>query len=55
VQVPIQTETAKEKYSTTSVRLGDVNGQKQLQEIRFGGTKTGIVFQSGSSAAAGGR
>ena len=51
VQVGIKTETANQKYSDTVVRLGDVNGQKQLQEVRIGGTKTSILFESGSAGA----
>jgi hypothetical protein len=53
VQVPAKTETAKEKYAQTSVRSHEVNGKRQLEEVQFGGTHTGILFQSGSAGAGG--
>ncbi|MBZ5609658.1 MAG: hypothetical protein LAP38_15465 [Acidobacteriia bacterium] len=53
VQVPAKMETAKDKYSETEIRTSNVNGKRQIEEIRFGGTKASIVFSSVSAGAGG--
>ncbi|MFL6450394.1 MAG: hypothetical protein ACJ746_22340 [Bryobacteraceae bacterium] len=41
VEVPVKTETAQSKFSSTQVQYTDGNN---LQEIRVGGTNTKLVF-----------
>src|SRR3954454_12523589 len=41
VEVPVKTETAESKFSSTQVQYTDGNN---LQEIRVGGTNTKLVF-----------
>jgi hypothetical protein len=40
-ETAVKVETVGQKYSTTSVRLGEA---RKLQEVRIGGTKTKLVF-----------
>jgi hypothetical protein len=51
VQVPVQTKTAQEKYPQTAILSHQVNGKRQLEEVQFGGSKTSILFQSGTTGA----
>jgi hypothetical protein len=53
IEVPGSLQTSEQKYSVTSLRSEAVNGKQQLQEIDFGGTKTSILFKSGSGGAGG--
>jgi len=53
VEVPAKLATADKKYPTTATRSDDVNGKQQLQEIQLGGTKTSILFNTGSTGAGG--
>jgi hypothetical protein len=43
VESPVKVETGDTKFRSTSVRLGGED-QKQLEEIRLGGTRTKLVF-----------
>lgn len=46
VEAPVKTETAENKFGTTSVRLQNGDGKYRVQEIRLGGTKTRLVFSN---------
>ena len=45
-------ENGDQKFSSTTVRYATANGTYQIDEIRVGGTKTKIVFDSGAQASA---
>jgi hypothetical protein len=47
VEVPVKTETAESKFSSTQVQYTDGNN---LQEIRVGGTNTRLVFGKADKA-----
>jgi hypothetical protein len=53
IEVPATVQSNDRKYSNTSILTETVNGKKQLDEIQFGGTKTRLVFHSGSAGASG--
>jgi hypothetical protein len=53
VETSAKMQTADKKFPVTSVRSDNVNGQQQLKEIDFGGSKTAIVFQAGPNGASG--
>jgi hypothetical protein len=40
------------KYSSTTVRYGTAGANYSIDEIRVGGTKTRLVFDSGTQASA---
>lgn len=44
VESSVTVETAQEKFGATSVRYRNGDGKYRLQEIRFGGTSTKVVF-----------
>ncbi len=44
VEATVKVETADSKYSSTSVRYAEDNGQMKVTEIRLGGTTTRLVF-----------
>ena len=46
VEAAVKTETASEKYSSTTVRYANDAGKYKLQEIRLGGTNTKLVFEN---------
>jgi hypothetical protein len=54
LQVPAEIQTSAAKHPHTSFRGENINGQHQLEEVDVGGTKTTILFKSGSSGSAGG-
>jgi len=47
----IKTETAKQKFDQTSVRLSNADGKSRIQEIRIGGTTTRLVISEPASNA----
>jgi hypothetical protein len=51
VEAPVKVEDGDEKYKATTVRYATGNGSYQVDEIRLGGTKTKLVFDSGSKSA----
>jgi hypothetical protein len=51
VQAAVKVENADRKYSSTAVRFATSGEQYTLDEIHVGGTKTKLVFDSGSQAA----
>ena len=55
VEASVSVQKSDAKYATTSVRYASGDGKQKVQEIRVGGTDTKVVFDSGASAAAGGR
>jgi hypothetical protein len=46
VEAPIKTETADTKFASTTVRYKNGDGKYHVDEIRFGGTNTKIVFSN---------
>lgn len=52
VEAPVKVETGDQKYSATTVRYATAGGNYQIDEIRVGGTKTKIVFDSSAEASA---
>jgi hypothetical protein len=46
VEANVKTETANEKFASTSVRYSTDGGKMMIQEIRLGGTNTKIVFSN---------
>jgi hypothetical protein len=53
IQVPAEIQTSAAKHPYTTFRSETVNGKQQLEEVDLGGTKTTILFKSGSSGAGG--
>ncbi len=53
IQVPAKSETSTDKFSATEIRTRNVNGKREIEEIRFGGTRTSILFPQGSAGAGG--
>ena len=52
-EVPVKIEQNPSRYIQTSVRLTSENGKYRVDEIHIGGSKTKLVLNEGSSAAAG--
>ena len=50
IQVPVRTETAASKFSSTQIQYTDNNN---VQEIRIGGTSTKLVFGGAGSTNSG--
>ena len=50
VEAPVKVENSDSKFSTTTVRYNNAEGKNQVQEIRFGNTKTKLVFGEASQA-----
>ena len=50
VEVPVRTETAASKFSSTQIQYADNN---KVQEIRIGGTTTKLVFGGSNSTPSG--
>lgn len=44
VEAPVTTETGDSKFASTSVRYRNGDGQYRIEEIRFGGTNTKVIF-----------
>ncbi|HLK69065.1 MAG TPA: hypothetical protein VKU19_36785 [Bryobacteraceae bacterium] len=44
MDVPVKVETADKKFESTSIRYTTVNGKSAISEIRFGGSKTRLIF-----------
>jgi len=44
VEAPVKAETADSKFASTTVRYKNGDGKYRVDEIRFGGTNTKIVF-----------
>ena len=44
VEAAAKTETAESKFDTTAVRYRNGDGKYRVEEIRFGGTNTKLVF-----------
>lgn len=40
----VRTETVKEKFGDTAIRVDNADGKARLQEIRLGGTNTKLVI-----------
>lgn len=55
VEASVQVQQADQKFSATTVRYDIVDGKYKVTEIRLGGTKTKLVFDSDSTSAAGSR
>ncbi len=51
VTAPVKIETSPSKFSSTTVRYTNGNGKPSVDEIRLGGTKTKLVFNSTISLA----
>ena len=49
IDVAAKVESVGKKFAMTEVHSRDVNGAKQISEIRIGGTKLRIDFRQGSS------
>ena len=50
---PVKVEEGDSKFATTVVRYGSsADGKSRIQEIRIGGTKTRLVFNSDTPATA---
>jgi hypothetical protein len=45
-EAEVKVENAEKKFSSTSVRYQDGDGNSHIQEIRLGGTKTRLIFGS---------
>jgi len=46
VETPVKMEENDSKFSDTSVRYTNADGQYKLSEIRLGGTKTKVFFNN---------
>jgi hypothetical protein len=46
VEAPIKAETADTKFASTTVRYKNGDGKYRVDQIRFGGTNTKIVFSN---------
>jgi hypothetical protein len=51
VEAKVKVEAADQKYSTTAVRFVSGDGKYKVNEIRLGGTKTRLVFESPAPSA----
>jgi hypothetical protein len=52
-EVKVKMESTDRKYDATTVRCTKENGKNNLQEIRVGGTKTKLVFDTAKTANGG--
>jgi hypothetical protein len=52
VEAPVKVESGDQKFASTTVRYATAGGNYQIDEIRVGGTKTKLVFDSGAQASA---
>jgi hypothetical protein len=52
-EVPVKVEENPSRYNQTTVRLTNENGKYRVDEIHLGGSKTKLVLNEASSAAAG--
>lgn len=52
-EVKVKTENNEKKYGATTVRFTQTGGKNNLEEIRIGGTKTRLVFDSPKTANGG--
>ena|SRR5579872_1312982 len=55
IQVPAEVQTSTAKHPYTSFRSNNINGKQQLEEVDVGGTKTTILFKTGSSGSPAGQ
>ncbi len=55
IEAPAKVETSTSKFSGTQMNTTSVNGQSQLKELDLGGTKSKVLFTSGSPVEAGTR
>ena len=46
VEAPVKLENTDTKFGSTSVRYQNADGKYKVQEIRLGGTKTKLVFET---------
>jgi len=53
VEADVKVEPVDQKYAATSVRYLNGDGKLKVEEIRLGGTKTKLVFQSAETRPAG--
>lgn len=51
IEAPVRIETAPSKFGSTTVRYTNGNGKQAVDEIRLGGTKTKLIFNSTISMA----
>jgi len=51
IQVPAEIQTSAAKHPYTTLRSYNINGKQQLEEVDVGGTKTTILFKTGSSGS----
>jgi len=52
VETAVKVENMDQKFTSTTVRYATAGGTYQIDEIRVGGTKTKLVFDSGAQASA---
>ena len=52
-EVKVKTENGDKKFGTTTVRFTQTDGKNNLDEIRLGGTKTKLIFDSPKTANGG--
>jgi hypothetical protein len=52
VEAPVKVENGDQKFPSTTVRYATAGGNYQIDEIRVGGTKTKLVFDSAAQASA---
>jgi hypothetical protein len=52
-EVPVKVEQNESRYTQTTVRLVKENEKYRVDEIHFGGSKTKLVLNEGSTASAG--
>jgi hypothetical protein len=51
VEVPVKIETVEKKFDTTAIRYQGAAGKQSITEIRIGGTKTKLVFDTATGVA----
>lgn len=53
IEAAVKSETTDKKFGSTSVKYNVSGGKNNVEEIRLGGTKTKLVFESGRAANGG--
>jgi len=51
VEAKVKVESADQKFSSTAVRMANGDGTYKINEIRLGGTKTRVVFETPAASA----
>src|SRR5439155_10432836 len=44
LEAPVKVETSNEKFPSTAIRYANDSGKSRIEEIRFGGTNTKLIF-----------